>query len=192
MKRYTSCLGQWLVLMLVCGIAGTAAASPGIAERLQQGDVLLLRHAIAPGFGDPENFRVDDCSTQRNLSEEGRQQARAIGAWLRGNGIPRAKVYSSQWCRCLDTARLLDLGEVSPLPALNSFFQRPADREPNLAALRTFLASQTPGAEPLVLVTHQVTITALTDIFPGSGEGVVATLGEGGELGNFERVTFAD
>ena len=75
---------------------------------------------------------------------------------------------------------------------MNSFFQRPADREPNLAALRAFLAGQQASAEPLVLVTHQVTITALTDIIPGSGEGVVATLGESGELRDFARLGFSD
>lgn len=192
MKRYANIGCQWLVLIIAWGMCTTAAASGAAADRLKAGDVLLLRHAIAPGFGDPAEFRVDDCSTQRNLSEEGRQQARSIGAWLRAHGIDRARIHSSQWCRCLETAELLDVGEVAPLPALNSFFQRPADREPNLAALRAFLAGQQASAEPLVLVTHQVTITALTDIIPGSGEGVVATLGENGELRDFARLGFSD
>ena len=181
-----------LILVIALALCTTVAATDKDAAvaRLQGGDVLLLRHAIAPGFGDPEGFRVDDCSTQRNLSEAGRRQASAIGAWLRARGINGARVYSSQWCRCLETAELLDLGEVSPLPALNSFYERPADRETNLRALRAFLASYTPRSQPLVLVTHQVTVTALTGIFPGSGEGVVATLAGNGELSDFARLGF--
>ena len=183
---------RWLVAMLVLGMAGSVAATDSAVDRLKAGDVLLLRHAIAPGFGDPAGFRIDDCTTQRNLSDEGRQQATAIGAWLRARGIGSARVYSSQWCRCLETAELLGLGEVLPLPALNSFFQQPEDRTPNLTALRRFLANQPLQSEPLVLVTHQVTVTALTGIFPDSGEGVVATLGENGELRDFARLSFGD
>jgi broad specificity phosphatase PhoE len=180
------------MLVLAFGLSASVAWADmdGAVDRLQGGDVLLLRHAIAPGFGDPEGFRIDDCSTQRNLSEAGRRQARAIGDWLRARGIREARVYSSQWCRCLETAELLNLGEVSPLPALNSFFERPADREPNLRALNAFLASYTPRNQPLVLVTHQVTVSALTDIFPGSGEGVVAKVAGNGELSDFTRLRF--
>jgi broad specificity phosphatase PhoE len=183
---------QWLVAILLSGMAGSVAATDPAVERLKAGGVLLLRHAIAPGFGDPAGFRVEDCSTQRNLSEEGRRQAGAIGAWLRARGIGRAKVYSSQWCRCLETAALLNIGEVSALPALNSFFQRPDDRAPNLAALRDFLSDQALQDGPLVLVTHRVTVTALTGVFPDSGEGVVATLGPNGELSDFARLSFGD
>ena len=181
---------RWVVALVVLGMAGTTVASGSAVDRLNNGGVLLLRHAIAPGFGDPENFRIEDCSTQRNLSEAGRQQAKAIGAWLRARGFSRARVYSSQWCRCLETAELLGIGEVSQLPALNSFFQRPEDRVPNLTALQSFLLDQVVQKELLVLVTHQVTVTALTGVFPGSGEGVVATLGENGELSDFVRLRF--
>jgi len=72
-------------------------ADDAVAERLREpGAVLLIRHALAPGIGDPDGFRLDDCATQRNLNDEGRQQARAIGDWLRGRGIAQARVYSSQ------------------------------------------------------------------------------------------------
>jgi len=190
MYRFARVHYLWLAVMLAWSASGMAAASDIAVERLATGDVLLLRHALAPGFGDPEKFRVADCSTQRNLSDEGRQQARTIGAWLRARGIKQARIYSSQWCRCLETAELLGIGKVVPLPGLNSFYQRPADREPNLAALPFFLASQQSSSEPLVLVTHQVTIAALADIFPDSGEGVIATQGENGELRNFARLSF--
>ena len=143
--------------------------------------MVLLRHAIAPGFGDPENFQVEDCTTQRNLSEDGRQQARSIGNAFRQNGITQAQVFSSQWCRCLDTAELLNLDEVQSLPLLNSFFQNHQRREPQTEALRQWLLQQ-PVTTPLILVTHQVNITALTGVTPASGEMVVITIEPSGKL----------
>ena len=74
--------------------------------------ILMIRHAHAPSTGDPANFRIGDCSTQRNLDDRGRKQARAIGDWLRSKSITSARVYSSQWCRCLETAELLEMGSV--------------------------------------------------------------------------------
>ena len=102
----------------------------------------MIRHANAPGSGDPANFKIGDCATQRNLDERGRAQARAIGDVLRHHEIGKVRLYSSQWCRCLETARLMNLGAVQPLPALNSFFNRSEDREPRIAALKAFLAEQ--------------------------------------------------
>ncbi len=136
------------------------------------GHVALLRHAIAPGTGDPNNFVIRDCRTQRNLSEEGRAQAKRIGDRFRVNGIARAPVFSSQWCRCLQTARLLTLGPVTELPALNSFFENFEQREPQTRALKAWLKDQDLRF-PHVLVTHQVNITALTGVYPGSGELVI-------------------
>ena len=121
-------------------IPTAAAAELDLVKQMQSGNaVLMIRHALAPGVGDPEDFDVNDCSTQRNLDQRGRAQAQAIGQWLRDRGINNIKLYSSQWCRCMDTARLMDVGKVTPLPALNSFFESPADREPNLAAVRKFI-----------------------------------------------------
>lgn len=137
------------------------------------GHVALMRHASAPGTGDPADFRLEDCATQRNLSAAGRAEAEAIGAAFRARKIAVDGVYSSQWCRCLDTARLLDLGDVTPFPPLNSFFRRPGRERPQMAALRAWLAER-PADDVAVLVTHQVVVTALTDIFPRSGEIVVA------------------
>jgi phosphohistidine phosphatase SixA len=176
-SRFFGCRRASLLCIVLCAILGTEANAAeeiedaDLAARLQKGGaVLLLRHAYAPGTGDPEGFRLDDCTTQRNLNDAGREQARSIGAWLRAHGIEHARVYSSEWCRCLETAELLGLGPVTPLPALNSFFERRGDRGPNLAALEAFLAGQPPNGEPIVLVTHQVTITALSGIYPASGE----------------------
>jgi broad specificity phosphatase PhoE len=151
----------------------TMAAEQFPIERLDEGGyVVMLRHATAPGVGDPENFRLGDCATQRNLSDEGRAQARRLGERLRA-GVAAAVVYSSQWCRCLDTAELLDLGQVQELPALNSFFARPADRTTKLDALRRFLAGLAEDGPPVILVTHQVTISAITGRSAASGEAIV-------------------
>ena len=134
--------------------------------------VAMMRHALAPGTGDPAGFDVDDCTTQRNLSVEGREQARRTGDAFRANGIMLAEVKTSAWCRCQDTASLMNLGTPEVLPPLNSFFQNRGQRDPQTDALRQWLAART-GSEPLVLVTHQVNITALTGAFASSGEIVV-------------------
>jgi broad specificity phosphatase PhoE len=175
-----------LLLMLIAGVllATPALAANGEAEllaALREGRAAaLMRHATAPGTGDPAEFQVDDCATQRNLSAVGREQARATGARLRAAGITSAEVYSSQWCRCLETARLLDLGEVLELPALNSFFGERARAAEQSAELAAFLRERTPGA-PLILVTHQVNISAFTDAYMRSGEIVVVALPLGAE-----------
>jgi broad specificity phosphatase PhoE len=135
-------------------------------------DIALIRHAEAPGTGDPAGFRLDDCATQRNLSAQGRRQAQEIGALFRDKGIASATVYSSQWCRCHDTAAGLALGPVEPRPALNSFFDD-ARRDPEQTETLRQLIRQRPPGRPLILVTHQVNITALANVFPGSGEIIV-------------------
>lgn len=139
------------------------------------GHVALMRHAEAPGIGDPAEFDLDDCGTQRNLSGQGRAQAKAIGDRFRANRIASARLHSSQWCRCLETAHLLDLGTVQSNPALNSFFRDDARESQRTAAARQLIRTQagTDSDTPLVLITHQVNITALTGAFPASGEIVV-------------------
>ncbi len=153
-----------------------------IWAKLQNADVenetyaVLLRHAIAPGTGDPTNFQLDDCSTQRNLSEEGRQQARAIGQAFRDRNIPVKQVLSSQWCRCLETAELMNIGTVEPFPALNSFFRDRSTAETQTAQVTDYLKANQEGSGVIVMVTHQVNITALSGIVPRSGSAVVIQL----------------
>jgi broad specificity phosphatase PhoE len=188
---------RWVgLIVLLMGLGTTTTAWSGddrlVQRLLAGGEVLLIRHAAAPGTGDPAGFRLGDCATQRNLSDTGREQARAIGDWLRDQGVGRARVYSSQWCRCLETAELLDLGLVVELPGLNSFYERPQDREPNLAAIRDFLKARPPRGELLILVTHQVTISALTGEYTASGHGVLATPGKGGALRTVGRFGFGE
>ena len=176
-------MGTWktaISVILGVGLLGHPAAAASLDRLIAQlksgGHVLMIRHAYAPGTGDPEHFRIGDCATQRNLNDQGRAQAEKIGQWLRRRGIHAARIYSSQWCRCLETARLLKLGPVTELPALNSFFERPQDREPNLAALRAFLAQQPTDGPLIVLVTHFVTIAGITGEGVASGQGVVLKL----------------
>ncbi|WMS44353.1 histidine phosphatase family protein [Acuticoccus sp. MNP-M23] len=168
------------LLMIFC--AAPAAASEAAWQALSRpGAVAMMRHALAPGTGDPAGFDVADCTTQRNLDARGRAQARAIGDLFRANGIDNANVLSSAWCRSLETARLLDLGPVETLPALNSFFANRADRAPQTEALRSYLA-KAPDAPLRILVTHQVNISALTGEFTRSGEMVVLQVAQDGTL----------
>lgn len=159
------------------------AAAASDAEAWQAlaggGHVAMIRHARAPGTGDPAGFRIDDCTTQRNLDTRGRAQASAIGDAFRANGIAAARVFTSQWCRCRETAELLGLGTPEDLFALNSFFGERAKGPGQTEALRDWLRDST-AEGPLVLVTHQVNITAFTGIYPASGEMVVFRLAPDG------------
>ena len=168
-----------LTLLSAILAAASAADQPEVVDRLNAaGHILMIRHALAPGNGDPPNFKIGDCATQRNLDDTGRDQARSIGVWLRKNGVTSARVYSSQWCRCLETARLLNLGPVQELAALNSFYERTQDRGPNLRALNDFISQQPVKGELIVLVTHFVTIAGIAGTGVSSGEGALLALQE--------------
>jgi broad specificity phosphatase PhoE len=141
------------------------------------GLIMLMRHAqTVPGTGDPPGFRLDDCSTQRNLSEDGRAQARRVGDRLRAEQIPVDRVLTSAWCRCRETAELLDLGPVERLPPLDSFFEDRSQRERHRAGMLEFIAGWT-GPGNALLVTHQVNITAFAGGSVASGELVIMTAG---------------
>jgi broad specificity phosphatase PhoE len=150
--------------------------------------VAMIRHALAPGIGDPAHFDIDDCDTQRNLSDPGREQARRLGSRFHDNGIHGAAVYSSQWCRCMETAELLDLGPVSGLESLNSFFRNNDLAESRTESLRQWLLGRT-ASTPLVLVTHQVNIRALTGSGASSGEMVVLRLDQAGAVSVLGRIS---
>jgi phosphohistidine phosphatase SixA len=157
--------------------AGALADQAEFIDRLRSGGhILMIRHALAPGSGDPPNFKIRDCSTQRNLDDSGRTQARRIGMWLRKNGIKSSRIYSSQWCRCLETANLIDIGTVQELAALNSFYEKIENREPNLQALNQFISQQPVDGKLVILVTHFVTIAAISGTGLSSGEGVLLEL----------------
>ena len=143
-------------------------------ELARPGAIVLFRHATAPGVGDPQGFRLGDCATQRNLDDKGRAEARRLGELFRANRVTVGAVLTSQWCRTRETARLA-FGDQAPRdePAFNSFFgQDPAQREAQTERARRLLREwKGPGA--LVVVTHQVNITALTGAGAASAEGVV-------------------
>lgn len=168
------------VKLLMLAFAFVALASPAQAADIwdeladSDGLVILYRHALAPGGGDPANFDVDDCATQRNLSAAGRRQAVRMGRQLRTRDIPVAEVISSPWCRSRDTARLMRVGPVREMSRLGSVFQssaRTAERRERATSklIRRHAASD--GV--LVVVGHQANIIDLTGIAPASGEGVV-------------------
>lgn len=165
-------LATALPLAGVLGLAGrptTARAAGSVWDALQAGGhVALIRHADAPGTGDPPSFVLEDCSTQRNLSAGGQAQAARLGAAFRANGVSVDRVLTSGWCRCIDTARLA-FGEAEVWPPLHSFFRDASTEAEQTAEVRARVAAWN-GPGTLVMVTHQVNITALTDIFPAAGE----------------------
>jgi len=135
-------------------------------------NVIFLRHALAPGVGDPENFIKEDCSTQRNLNNKGRLQARLIGNYLRSTNLKFSQILTSEWCRCIDTAKELNLGQWTTFSGLNSFFQEYEKKDQVMNKLQKKLDSL--GYSDLALfVTHQVVISEQTGIVPRSGEMVL-------------------
>ena len=178
------------LLAALVSAAPPAAADTRLARLSEPGVVAIMRHALAPGTGDPASFELDDCATQRNLDARGREQAREIGAAVRAAGAVVDRVLTSQWCRCRDTAGLLGLGPVEDLPALNSFFRNPARSDGQTADLRHFL-SGLPPEETVVLVTHQVNITALTGRWPASGEVFLLEIGRDGAVSVVDEILIA-
>ena len=170
------------ILLGFCTAADTAGAGEAEAwAALRAGrHVALMRHADAPGgFGDPPGFRIDDCATQRNLSAKGRADALRIGARLRSEGIAVERILSSPWCRCKDTATLVELGPVEAEPTFGNVVVLSDQREALTTGARTVIRKWT-GSGILVVVTHGANIQALTGIQPASGEIVVVRSGSGG------------
>jgi phosphohistidine phosphatase SixA len=171
----------WLPLIASLSLAaglvagGTARADEQVWSLLKAGgQVVLIRHTLTtPGVGDPPGMRLDDCSTQRNLSEEGRRDARRIGETFRARDIPVGRVLSSPWCRTLETARLA-FGSAEPWEPLGNLFGRPERQDGQVRQLRPMVAAR-PAAGNLLLVSHGSTISALTGVMPGMGEMVIVT-----------------
>jgi broad specificity phosphatase PhoE len=164
-------------LLLICSIwlgsgqSLLAMTGPNlVVDQLNEinANVLLMRHALAPGFGDPEKFDINQCNTQRNLDEVGQNQAKLLGLKLKQLELIFDNIYSSYWCRCLETAQLLNLGVVEGFAGLNSFFQSHADRNQTLQALQKKFDDLDQNNLTL-MVTHQVVIQAVTGISVTSG-----------------------
>jgi broad specificity phosphatase PhoE len=168
----------WLVLLLAWA-GPVAQADESVWQALRtSGAVVVLRHSFAPGGFDPPDARLDDCSTQRNLDENGRAQARRIGEAFRQHGIAVGAVLSSPRCRCLDTARLA-FGKVEAWEVLQGALNDAERRRQQLVDMRQRIAAHR-GGSPLVLVTHGSVVTDLTGRSIRMGEFVVLRRGADG------------
>jgi broad specificity phosphatase PhoE len=165
-----------IISLLLILLPFTALANEAAWAAWRDGKALLImRHALAPGTGDPVQFKLNDCATQRNLNAQGRAQAAAWGKIIRQQYAGEVVLYSSQWCRCLETAELMAIAQVQPLPVLNSFFAGRGEKtQQTEALLQQFEVPLLPI--PTVLVSHQVNFTALTGYFPASGEAAILAL----------------
>jgi phosphohistidine phosphatase SixA len=188
-SRYLRGLILALVSVLALTLIPHNASSKSLAiwDSLQgtnpKGYVLLLRHALAPGVGDPANFRVDDCSTQRNLNDQGRQDARDIGQWIKRREVRILRVESSRWCRAKETAKLLGLGPVRLNKNLDSLFQdEDALNDPQTANIRKRIVSHRNTSGLLIFVGHFVNISAVVGVGVESGEGVLVRANAQGQI----------
>ena len=152
-----------------------ADLNKNLIEKLDEGGkIIFIRHAYAPGSGDPNNFNLSDCSTQRNLSEEGREQAKLIGKFFRENHIKVDKVLSSEWCRCKETAKIA-FRNFSTNSFLNSFYNPlfAKNRNKQIKELNNYIETLKTNGN-LILVTHYVLISEVLNYNPSSGEIVVS------------------
>ena len=155
-----------------------------LASDLSDGQhILLMRHADAPGYGDPAGYQLDKCSTQRNLGDRGKKQSIIIGQWLSKQGINSANVISSVWCRCVDTAKLLNKGAITTSPALSSFFDDMSLEKQQTQALEKLIKTQLNEnpKTPLILVTHHVNIEAYAGKAVNVGDMVLVKVDKNGK-----------
>jgi len=161
-------------MLVVAGPPGSSA-DEGLWELMRGGgQVVVMRHAVTtPGVGDPAGFRLDDCATQRNLTDTGRDDARRVGAAFRTRGIPVGRVLSSPWCRCVETAQLA-FGRSETWTPLSNLFDNRAREAEQMRELRE-IAGRRPSGGNVVLITHGSVVLPLTGIQPAPAELVVLT-----------------
>lgn len=179
-----------LILIACLTAVETALADEAVAWAAlrQGGHVALMRHADAPGYADPPGFRLDDCATQRNLSDKGRADARAVGERLREERIVFGSILTSPWCRCTETARLLGLGTLEIAPTFGNVVILRDQVEVLTQGGRAVIGSWQ-GPANLLVVTHGANIQALTRGYhPASGEIVVVAGGAGGAVREIGRI----
>jgi len=161
------------------------AQASELSQKLQSNNhVLLMRHALAPGVGDPVNYSLEDCKTQRNLNAVGRAQSVFVGEWLKKQGVKNAELHSSVWCRCKETAALLNFGEYKVEPALASFFEDMSKAKESNLKLQRFIAGKikSKGDKALIMVTHHVNILEFVGENIASGDMVLAKVNSKGEF----------
>jgi len=181
-----TCLNQKLLIFIISCICLLIApqANAALADDLKDGQhVLLMRHADAPGYGDPAGYVIGQCPTQRNLGDYGKKQAKAIGFWLREQGVSKAQIFSSPWCRCSDTAQLLDLGFVRMEASLGSFFDDMSLEKKQTKELEQLIKSELDKQSklPIILVTHHVNIRAFMGKNVSQGDVVLVKVNKNGE-----------
>ncbi len=187
-KRIQSSLLKWVMLGVVMTGSFQVSASE-LSEALKKSDaVLLMRHALAPGVGDPAGYKLKDCKSQRNLDATGRAQAQKTGQWLKAQGVGNALVFTSAWCRCKETAENLAFGTPVLEPSLNSFFDDMRQGPQSNVNLQKFIVGQlkSKGDKALILVTHHVNIAEFTRENVGSGDMVLAKVNSAGKLVSFK------
>ena len=187
-KRIQSSLLEWVMLGVVMTGSFQVSASE-LSEALKKSDaVLLMRHALAPGIGDPAGYKLQDCKSQRNLDATGRAQAQKTGQWLKAQGVGNALVFTSAWCRCKETAENLAFGTPVLEPSLNSFFDDMRQGPQSNVNLQKFIVGQlkSKGDKALILVTHHVNIAEFTRENVGSGDMVLAKVNSAGKLVSFK------
>ncbi len=180
---------KWQIRLSHCLLACFFLASSqfshaGLKEDLETGPyVLMMRHADAPGYSDPDGYNLNDCSTQRNLGEAGKTQAKMIGQWLKTQGLESAQVFSSPWCRCKDTATLLNKGAVTVEPSLGSFFENRGNRQEQTRLTQIKIAEllKSSPRKPVIMVTHQVNIQAFAGQSLSSGSMVLVKVNPSGQ-----------
>ncbi|MGD9879242.1 histidine phosphatase family protein [Reyranella sp.] len=179
--RAEFCLALLAALFLIAGQSPTLAQADAWTSLRQPGHVVFVRHAVtAGGFGDPPGYRLDDCASQRNLTDAGRAQARRTGEAFMARGLTFDRVLSSPWCRCMETAKLLTGRDPEPMDALSNLVGRAEHREHQVMSLRAYLAGQG-SASRVLFSTHGILINALVGINPAEGEMVIVKAGVGGE-----------
>lgn len=178
-----------IACILVFTQSKLATAQSELANKLNDGaHILLMRHADAPGYGDPRNYQIGQCATQRNLGDVGRKQAKNTGDWLSSQGITQAKVYSSPWCRCVDTATLLNKGEVKKEMTLGSFFDDMSQAKKQTDELTKFIATERKQfpKTPIIMVTHHVNIQSYVGEVVNSGDMVLVKVDATGKPTSFK------
>ena len=170
--KFPKLLTCTILMILLVTTEVTARSEIETVKKSISANVIFIRHALAPGFGDPPDFTKEDCSTQRNLNNKGRLQAQLIGDYLKKRNLLFSEILTSEWCRCIDTAKELDIGQWETFSGLNSFFEGHEKKDTVMAKLRKKLAALKPS-DLVLFVTHQVVITELTDEVPRSGEMVL-------------------
>ena len=187
MKRLFSIRSLICLLLLVTSSLNAWAQHQDASELITSLEsphfILMMRHADAPGYSDPPGFNLNDCSSQRNLGTVGQKQARDIGIWLKTQGMTTSQIFSSPWCRCKETATLLNLGPVVIKESLGSFFENRSQQQAQTKQLEKTIREELnkKGSRALIFVTHQVNIEAFTGEFVGSGQLVLVRVNAEGQ-----------